>query len=148
MKIILRQNVEKLGSIGELLTVKDGYARNFLIPRQLAYVATPGAEKRLEIERRQYDKKMARAKEVAETTATRLAELQISIPMAVGEEGKLFGSVTPQMIAQELEVRGFSIDRRSITIEEPIKTLGVFDVKVKLHPEVHGNLKVWVISQD
>ena len=148
MKIILRQNIEKLGSIGELVTVKDGYARNYLIPRQLAYFATPGAEKRLEIERRQYDKKMLRAKEQAELTAAKLAELQISIPMAVGEEGKLFGSVTPQMIAQELEVRGFTIDRRTITIEEPIKSLGVFDVKVKLHPEVNGNLKVWVISQE
>ncbi len=148
MKIILRQNVDKLGSIGDLVTVKDGYARNYLIPRQMAYFATPGAEKRLEIERRQYDKKMMRAKEQAELTASRLAELQISIPMAVGEEGKLFGSVTPQMIAQELEVRGFTIDRRTITIEEPIKSLGVFDVKVKLHPEVSGNLKIWVISQD
>ncbi len=148
MKIILRQNIEKLGSIGDLVTVKDGYARNYLIPRQMAYFATPGAEKRLEIERRQYDKKMARAKEQAELTAAKLAELQISVPMAVGEEGKLFGSVTPQMIAQELEVRGFTIDRRSITIEEPIKSLGVFDVKVKLHPEVSGNLKVWVISQE
>ncbi len=148
MKIILRQNVEKLGSIGELITVKDGFARNYLIPNQLAYLATPGAEKRLEIERRQYDKKMLRAKELAEVTASRLAELQISVPMAVGEEGKLFGSVTPQMIAQELEVRGFTIDRRSITIEEPIKSLGVFDVKVKLHPEVSGTLKVWVISQE
>ncbi len=148
MKIILRQNIEKLGTIGELVTVKDGYARNYLIPRQMAYFATPGAEKRLEIERRQYDKKMLRAKEAAELTAAKLAELQISVPMAVGEEGKLFGSVTPQMIAQELEVRGFTIDRRTITIEEPIKSLGVFDVKVKLHPEVSGNLKVWVISQE
>jgi large subunit ribosomal protein L9 len=148
MKIILRQDVDKLGSIGETLTVKDGYARNFLIPRQLAYAATPGALKRLEIERRAYEKKMMKAKESAEITASKLSELQISIPMQVGEEGKLFGSVTPLMIAHELEIRGFTVDRRNIIIEEPIKSLGVFDVKVKLHSEVIPSMKVWVISHE
>ncbi|HYF02150.1 MAG TPA: 50S ribosomal protein L9, partial [Patescibacteria group bacterium] len=78
----------------------------------------------------------------------KLAELQISVAMKVGEEGRLFGTVTPQMIGQELEMRGFDIDRRAITIDEPIKTLGVFDVHVKLHPEVNAPLKVWVISAE
>lgn len=148
MKVILRQDVPNLGNIGELVAVKDGYARNYLIPRSLAYFASPSAIKRLESERRQYDKKMSRLRDQAELTAARLAELQVSIPMQVGEEGKLFGSVTPQMIAQELEVRGFNIDRRTIIIDEPIKSLGVFDVKVKLHHDVTGTLKVWVISQE
>lgn len=148
MKIILRQDVENLGSVGEVLNVKDGYARNYLIPRELAYVANPTAMRRLEVERVEYMKKMERLRELAELTASRLSELQISIPMQTGEEGRLFGSVTPQMIASELEMRGFDIDRRTIIIEEPIKTLGVFDVKVKLHHDVMGTLKVWVISQE
>lgn len=147
MKIILRQDVPNLGGIGEIITVKDGYARNYLIPRELAYYANPSALKRLESERKQYDKKMAKLRDNAELLAAKLAELQISIPMQTGEEGKLFGSVTPQMVADELALRGYQIDRRNIVIEEPIKSLGVFDVKVKLHSEVTGNLKVWVISQ-
>lgn len=148
MKIILRQNVPNLGEIGEVVTVKSGYARNFLIPRQLAYVATDSAMRALETEKKQYAVKMEKAKQSAEVVAAQLADLQVSIPMQVGEEGRLFGSVTGQMIAQELEVRGFKVDRRSIVIDEPIKTLGVFEVKVKLHADIAAPLKVWVISQE
>lgn len=148
MKVILRQNVEKLGEIGDIVVVKPGYARNFLIPRQLAYTATDGAMRALETEKKQYASRMEKAKHNAETVASQLADLQISIPMQVGEEGRLFGSVTAQMIAQELELRGFNIDRRTILIDEAIKTLGIFEVKIKLHPEVLASLKVWVISQE
>ena len=148
MKIILRQNVENLGEIGDTVVVKAGYARNFLIPRQLAYVATDGAMRALETEKKQYATKMEKAKQHAEVVAGQLADLQISIPMQFGEEGRLFGSVTSQMIAQELELRGFSVDRRAILIDEPIKTLGIFEVKVKLHSDVIAPLKVWVISQE
>lgn len=148
MKVILRQNVQNLGEIGDLVAVKPGYARNFLIPHQLAYVATDGAMRALETERKQYASKMEKARHNAEVQAAQLADLQISIPMQVGEEGRLFGSVTAQMIAQELELRGFNIDRRSIHIDDPIKTLGIFEVRVKLHPEIHASLKVWVISQE
>lgn len=148
MKVILRQNVESLGEIGEIVIVKSGYARNYLIPRQMAYVATGGALRALETEKKQYNTKMEKAKSHAEVVAAQLADLQISIPMQVGEEGRLFGSVTAQMIAQELDLRGFNVDRRSILIEEPIKTLGIFEVKTKLHPEIVATLKVWVIAQD
>jgi large subunit ribosomal protein L9 len=148
MKVILRQDVEKLGQIGEIVNVKSGYARNFLLPRQLAYVASSGAVRALETEKKQYVTKMEKAKQFAEGVAAQLAELQISLPMQVGEEGRLFGSVTTPMIAQELELRGFNIDRRNILIDEPIKTLGIFDVKVKLHHDVVAPLKVWVIAQD
>ncbi|MCU0331463.1 MAG: 50S ribosomal protein L9 [Candidatus Kapabacteria bacterium] len=148
MKVILRQNVDNLGEIGEIVNVKPGYARNFLIPRSMAYLATPGAIKVLESEKKQYEKRMAKERQNAELVAAQLAELQISIPMQVGEEGRLFGSVTAQMIATELELRGFSIDRRTIQIDETIKTLGIFDVKVKLHHDVLATLKVWVISQE
>ncbi|MBK6290524.1 MAG: 50S ribosomal protein L9 [Ignavibacteria bacterium] len=148
MKIILRQDVESLGHIGEIATVKAGYARNYLIPNQLAYVATPGAIRSLETEKKQYEGRMAKARTHAEGIAAQLAELQITVPMQVGEEGRIFGSVTGPMIAQELELRGFTVDKRNIIIDEPIKTLGIFDVKVKLHTDVIAPLKVWVIGQE
>jgi len=148
MKIILRQDVTNLGRMGEIVNVKDGYARNYLIPRELAFFATPGAMKAFEVENKKYLRKLESEKGLAEELAQKLSELQISIPMKVGEEDKLYGSVSPQMIAQELTDKGFEIDKRHILIDEPIKTLGVFDIKVKLHPEVLANLKVWVINED
>lgn len=148
MKIILRQDVENLGNMGEIVTVKDGYARNFLIPRSMAYFATASSLKRLEGEKRQYAKKQAAEKAIAEQTAAKLQDMQVTIAMKVGEEGKLFGSVTPQAIAKELEVMGFNLDRRHIIIEEPIKSLGIFSVKVKLHSEITAPLKVWVINEE
>jgi large subunit ribosomal protein L9 len=148
MKVILRQNVDTLGNIGEIVVVRPGYARNYLIPRQMAYLATEGAIRALETEKAQYAVKMEKAKAAAEHVATQLGDLQISIPMQVGEEGRLFGSVTSQMIAQELELRGFKIDKRNVMIDEQIKTLGIFEVRVKLHTDIIAPLKVWVISQD
>lgn len=148
MKIILRQNVESLGEIGDIVTVRSGYARNYLVPRSLAYVATPSAIRALETEKAQYAVRMEKAKSSAEHVASQLADLQISIPMQVGEEGRLFGSVTTQMVAQELELRGFKVDRRNILIDEPIKTLGIFEIRVKLHTDIVAALKVWVIAQD
>jgi large subunit ribosomal protein L9 len=148
MKVILRRDVEKLGAMGEVVTVKNGYGRNYLIPREFAYVATPGAMKALVIEKKQYVKKLAQEKTAAEMLASSISELQISIPMKVGEEGRLYGSVTAQMISDEMALRGYSIDKRNVTIDESIKSLGVFDVKVKLHPEVTTTLKIWVINQE
>lgn len=148
MKVILRQDVRSLGRIGEVVVVKNGYARNYLIPRQMAYLATTGAVKALEVEKKQYDKRQEKEKAHAEIIAVQLAEVQVSIAMKVGEEGRLYGSVTTQMIADELTLRGYEIDKRSIVIEEPIKNLGVFDVKIRLHSEVHTTIKVWVISEE
>jgi large subunit ribosomal protein L9 len=148
MKVILRRDVDNLGIMGEVVNVKDGFGRNFLIPRDLAYYATDGAVKRLDAEKRQRNKKLANEKVKAEQLAEGLLEVQVSIAMKVGEEGRLFGSVTPNMIAQELLTRGYEIDRRIIVIEEPIKTLGVFDAKIKLHPDVIATVKVWVISEE
>jgi len=148
MKIILREDVDKLGQVGDIITVKDGYARNYLLPKEIAYIATPGAIKRLEFERRQHDRRLEKAKGVAEELVAKLADVQISIQMKVGDEGKLYGSVTQQMIASELNARGFDIDKRHIVIEDAIKTLGIFDIKVKLHPVVTASLKVWVISEE
>jgi large subunit ribosomal protein L9 len=146
MKIILRQDVEHLGNVGELVTVKDGFARNYLIPRNLAYYASPKAIKMLETEKKQYEAKKAKLKVDAEHLAAKLADTQVTIAMQAGEEERLFGSVTNIMIAQELATKGFDIDRRIILLEEPIKKLGNYEVKVKLHPEVIATVKVWVTS--
>ena len=134
--------------MGEIVTVKDGYARNYLIPRSYAYLATPGAMKALEFEKKQFAKKQALEKADAETLAAKFAEVQVSIQMKVGEEGKLYGSVTAQMIADELAKQKFNVDRRNIIIEESIKTLGVFDVKIKIYTDVYAAIKVWVISEE
>ncbi len=148
MKVILRKSIESLGQMGEIVTVKDGYARNYLIPRSYAYLATPGAMKALEFEKKQFAKKQALEKADAETLAAKFAEVQVSIQMKVGEEGKLYGSVTAQMIADELAKQKFNVDRRNIIIEESIKTLGVFDVKIKIYTDVYAAIKVWVISEE
>ena len=148
MRIILRQDVENLGMMGEVVTVKDGYARNYLIPRQMAYYASPTAVEKIEKEKEIYMQKRAEQKSAAEALADKFNELQVTIAMKVGDEGKLFGAVTTQMISEELKLQGYEIDKREITIPDPIKTLGVFQVKIKLHPEVLANLKVWVISED
>ncbi len=148
MKVILRQDVENLGKMGDIVEVRDGYARNYLIPRGLAYYASEGAIRRLEQEKRQHQRRLERERISAQELAAQLERLVLSIPMRVGEEGRLFGSVTPQMIADELSLRGFTIDRRAIVLEEPIRSLGTFEVKVKLHPEVVATVKLWVTSAE
>ncbi len=148
MKVILRQEIPTLGKVGDIVNVKDGYARNYLIPREYAFVATPGAIRAIEIEKKRQLKKFEKEREKAEIIAKELADLTISIPMKVGDEGKLYGSVTPQLIAQELQTMDFDIDKKHIYLDEPIKTLGIFDVKIKLHPELTTTIKIWVISEE
>lgn len=146
MQIILRQNIEKLGQIGDVVKVKDGYARNYLIPRSYAYVATPGAIKALEFEKKKLAKKQAQERAEAEELANKFNNIQVSIPVKVGEEGKLYGSVTQQMIADELNKQGFNIDKRNVYLDDSIKTQGLFDAKIKLYTDVFANIKVWVIE--
>ncbi|MCX6156260.1 MAG: 50S ribosomal protein L9 [Candidatus Kapabacteria bacterium] len=148
MKVILRQEYPSLGRMGDIVTVKNGYARNFLIPRSIAYLATPGALNAIEIEKKRFAKRLEKERISAEEIAAKVSELQISVAMKVGEEGKLYGSVTPQMISAELAKLGFEVDRRNIIIDDPIKTLGVFDVKVRLHASVIANVKTWVIAEE
>ncbi len=147
MKVILRQDIETLGKIGEVVSVKDGYARNFLIPRGFAYVATGGNLNVLDEERKRKEVKQNRERIDAEKVAEKLArhESAITIPMQVGEEDKLFGSVTKDMIADKLSEKGFVVDKRKIEIDEPIKVLGIYTVKIKLHTEVEAKVKVWVV---
>lgn len=148
MKIILRQNYENLGNIGEIVEVKDGFARNYLIPRQFAYRATPGSMRAIETEKKRYDAQQARLEADARGIAERLESVSITIPMRVGEEDRLFGSVTSPMIAEELGRQGYEVDRRNIHIEEPIRQLGMFDVPIKLHTNVTASLKVFVVNKD
>ncbi|HOP49000.1 MAG TPA: 50S ribosomal protein L9 [Ignavibacteriales bacterium] len=147
MKIILRKNFDQLGKIGDVLTVKDGYARNFLIPRGIAYIATEGNLKALEAEKKAYLKKLQKEQKDAENLAAELEKLQITIPVKVGEDDKLFGSVTSNMIADEVIAKGVNIDKRAIQLSEPIKQLGIHEVPIKLHTNVTANIKVWVVRE-
>jgi len=147
MKVILRKNYDKLGEIGDLVEVKSGFARNFLIPRQIAYIATPGNIKAFEEEKKLILKKESKELEEAQKIASELENISISIPVKVGEEDKIFGSVTTQMIADSLNEKGFQIDKRKIEITEPIKALGIYSVNVKLHPKVNSTVKTWVVRE-
>ena len=147
MKVILRQNTEGLGQIGEVVDVKDGYARNFLIPRKLAYVALKGNIKALEEEKKTLSKKREQELAAAETLAAELEKVSVTIPVQVGEEDRIFGSVTTQMITDALKEKGNEIDKRKIEIDEPIKALGIYSVSIKLHPSVNAKIKVWVVRE-
>lgn len=150
MKIILRQNIDTLGKMGEVVSVRDGYARNYLLPHGFAYVASAGNVRVLDEEKKRLQVKLNRELKGAETLAAELEkhENAVTIPMQVGEEDKLFGSVTKEMIAEKLAEKGFSIDRRKIEIDDPIKVLGIYTVKVRLHTDVTAKVKVWVVRQD
>ena len=147
MKVILRQNTEGLGQIGQMIDVKDGYARNFLIPRKLAYPALEGNIRALEEEKKTLSKKKEQELAAAETLAAGLEKVSVTIPVQVGEEDKIFGSVTTQMISDALKEKGHEIDKRKIEIEEPIKALGIYSVSIKLHPNVSAKIKVWVVRE-
>lgn len=147
MKIILRKNYDQLGKIGDLVDVKDGFARNFLLPRQIAYIATKGNIRSLEEEKQQIVKKEAKELTAAKSLAAELENVSITIPVKVGEEDKIFGSVTNQMIADALKEKKYDIDKRKIDLEEPIKALGIYSVNIKLHPEVGAVVKTWVVRE-
>jgi len=147
MKLILRQDFEQLGKVGDLVDVKDGYARNYLIPRNIAYQATPSSLRILEEEKKQGVKRREKERVGAEKTAQDLAKLSITIKMKVGEEDKLFGSVTSQMIAEAVLEKGLTLDKRHIELDDSIKSLGIYDVKVKLQGGVVGVIKVWVVRE-
>ncbi len=147
MKVILKENHDILGKIGDVVTVKDGYARNFLIPKKIAYIATEGNVRRLEEEKKQYAVRMKKEQISATELAAAIEQLSLTIPVQVGEDDKLYGSVTSQMIADSLKEKGYEIDKKKIILDEPIKVLGIYTIDVKLHPEVTGKVKVWVVRQ-
>ncbi len=147
MKVILRQNAEGLGQVGDVVDVKDGYARNYLIPRKIAYTALKGNIRALEEEKKTLSKKREQELSAAETLAAELEKVSVTIPVQVGEEDKIFGSVTTQMISDALKEKGHELDKRKIEIDEPIKALGIYGVSIKLHPTVNAKIKVWVVRE-
>jgi large subunit ribosomal protein L9 len=147
MKVILRDDVEKLGLAGEAVNVSDGYARNFLVPRKLAFVATAGALRRIGEEMKQRVRNNEKEKIELTAVAAKINELTVTIPMRVGEEEKLYGSVTGQMVAESLDNQGYKIDRRAIVIDEPIRTLGAHQVSVKMKHGVSASIKVNVVAE-
>ena len=148
MKIILTKDVDALGMTGQVFDVAKGYARNYLIPQGFALEATAQNLKRMEGERQKVEDRMLKAKDEAERAREKIAEVVLTIPQKVGEEDKLYGSVTTMDIAAHLEKQGISIDRRKIHLDKPIKALGEFDVPVKLHPEVTAAVKVVVVPEE
>ena len=147
MEIILRQAIENLGHPGDVVAVKNGYARNYLLPRGFAYEATPGNLKRIAAERSRLEAAESGRRETATDLAKRLEEVQLTFSARVGEEGKLFGSVGSADIAEQLVAQGFNIEKRMIDLHEPIRALGVYRVAVKLHADVKPEIRVWVIKQ-
>jgi large subunit ribosomal protein L9 len=146
MEVILREHIDNLGRRGDLVKVADGYARNYLLPRKMALLATAGNKKVIEREKEKFDVKEAEEQKVAQAVADRMASVEIEIARKVGETDALFGSVTNADVAESLAAKGFDIDRRKVQLHEPIKKLGEFTVPVKLHRDVVVSLKVKVVA--
>lgn len=147
MDVILREDVEKLGHAGEVVSVKDGYARNFLLPRGLAYLATDSNRRRLEAEHKQRDRRVEAAAGAARDVAAKLEAVSLSFSMKAGEGDKLFGSVTAGDIAERLAAEGLTVDRKAVELDEPIKALGVYKVPIRLHADVKPEVRVWVVKE-
>jgi large subunit ribosomal protein L9 len=147
MKLVLRQDYEPLGESGSVVNVKTGFARNFLIPKGLAMPATEKNLKRYENEKKQMYWRQEKEKRQSEELSKTLENVSCTITVQVGEEDKMFGSVTSQNIAEALESQGYTIDKRKIILEEPIKSLGIYSVPIKLHTDVEAKVKVWVVKE-
>ena len=148
MEVILRQAVDSLGHPGDVVTVSNGFARNYLLPRGFAFQATEGNKKRITQEKSRLDAAETARRGAAEGLAARLEEVSVTFSARVGEEGKLFGSITSGDIAEQLAAQGFAeVEKRMIDLHEPIKSLGMYKVPVRLHADVKPEIKVWVIKQ-
>lgn len=147
MEVILLDMVPSLGNRGDTVKVKSGYARNYLFPRKLALPASEGNRRVFKEEERVLAKRDELAKNSAQKTSTKLSDVSCTIPVQVGEEDKLYGSVTSNDIAKVLKDQGFEVDKKQILLEEPIKQLGVYTIDVLLHREVSAPIKVWVVKE-
>ena len=147
MEVILRDDIKTLGKAGDLVRVKPGYARNFLLPKGLAYEATEGNKKRIVAETKARNVRLAAEKDAAVAIAAGLAAVSLTFTRKAGEEGKLFGSITSQDIADSLATQGQTVDKRRIELTHPIKTVGEHTVIVRLHPEVHADVRVTVAAE-
>jgi large subunit ribosomal protein L9 len=148
MQVILRERIEQLGEAGEIVDVKPGYGRNYLIPKGLAYEATESNKRRLEAERARHAAKEAETLGDAQKRAASIEGVSLTFHARAGQEGKLFGSITSADIAEKLAEQGVTVERRQIELDEPIKALGVTSVPIRLHPQVRPEVKVWVIQED
>jgi len=147
MKIILKEKVDNLGVKGDTVEVKDGFARNYLLPKKLAVLFSEGNLAMVHREKEKIQIQKTREKEEAEAFSEKIADVSVTISKKVGEGDTLYGSVTAAEIGEALNSEGFEIDKRKIVIEEPIKKLGIYKVAVRLHPEVTGDFKVWVVKE-
>jgi large subunit ribosomal protein L9 len=147
MQVILRDRLENLGDAGDVVEVKPGYARNYLIPKGLAYEATKANVRRMEAERAAQGRRDAETLSEARQRAASIEGVSLTFTARAGQEGKLFGSITSADIAEKLAEQGVTIDRRQIELDEPIKSLGVHSVPIRLHPQVQPEVKVWVIAE-
>ena len=147
IKLILKNDVKDLGKAGDTVNVKDGYARNFLVPQGFALEYSESTLKVIEEEKKKEKIRLEKEKKKALTEQGKISKVSCTIPVKVGEEGKLFGAVTSSDIEEALKQEGIEIDKRKIELPEPIKVLGVYTVPVKLHPEVTANIKVWVVKE-
>lgn len=147
MKVILAQDAPNIGKVGEVVVVQDGYARNFLIPKGIAMEFSPQNLKVAEDKKKKIELQSKKRKEDAAAIGQKLANTSCTIAVKVIDEDRIFGSVTVEMIQGALESEGASVDKKDIQLEEPIKKLGVYQVPIKLHPEVTINCKVWVVKE-
>ncbi len=147
MQLILLEDISSLGKAGDLVKVSDGYGRNYLIPQKKAVLATEKSLKVIQHQQRQVQQRMEKMKKDAEKMAQQIEQLSCTFLKTVGESGKLFGSVTSMDLETYLKENGIEVDRKKISLEEPIKNLGMFTVPIKLHPEVTTHLKVWVVQE-
>jgi large subunit ribosomal protein L9 len=147
MEIILRHDYEGLGKTGEIVRVKDGFARNYLLPKGIAYMAGDAGRNRLENDLQQQKWRQNKNRRKAEELSKKLESISCTISVQVGEEDRMFGSVTSQNIADALAIQGFEIDKRKVVLDEPIKSLGIYTVPIKLHSDVDATIKVWVVKE-
>jgi large subunit ribosomal protein L9 len=147
LQVILRKPVEKLGHPGQVVKVAPGYARNFLVPRGLAYPASAANASRVAHEKKALETRLARVREEAVRAAERLADVSLTFVERAGEEDQLYGSVGAERIAEKLAEMGHPVQRRHVQLEEPIKALGVYSVEVRLHPDAAASVKVWVVRE-
>jgi large subunit ribosomal protein L9 len=147
MEVILSQDMTNLGKAGDVVTVKDGYARNYLIPRKVAFVATPSNLKKIEIQQQKKKAEEEKKKQEALALAEKLNKTSCTLSVEVNDLEKLYGAVSETEILQVLETEGFEIDKRDLIIEKPIEELGIYEIGIKIHPEVTAKIRLWVTKK-
>lgn len=147
MEVILLKDVKSLGKENNTVKVKDGYARNYLIPRKLAMSYSASAVKIIEAKKKKAELKVEKEKKAAQDLAKTISQLSLTIPMESGVNDTLFGSITPEVISHALRQENIQIDKKNIIIKEPIRKLGIYNIEVKIHPEVKESLRVWIVKK-